>query len=148
MQTEHAGTVSRISLIINRASDFLPSSDALPSPQLIAAPIAPNNMLTHLDRLCEALDNTLREVVIALFPNDSDDFDELQADPIGTISRLRDQMPSLARRQRLVFRVSRKSWQEDDFEDSIYETACRHVFICGSPHWRDVTLDKTESGMS
>ena len=113
------------------------------SAQSTAAPIAPNSMLTRLDRLCESLSDTLREVVIALFPWDEDDFNALQADPVVPMRRLRDQMPSMARRQRLVFRMSRKSIQKyAAYNDGVgRETAPRHVFMRDSPHWRDVALD-------
>ena len=142
MQIEPTGTVSRISLIMDEASDFPPSSDDLPSAQSTAAPIAPDSMLTRLDRLCESLGDTLREVVIALFPYLGSEFDELQANPVKPMRRLRDQMPSMARRQRLVFRMPRKSGEEyGNYDDNIRETVRQHVFMHDSPHWRDVALD-------
>ena len=146
MQIEPAGTVSRISLIMYKASNFLPSSYDPPSVQSTAAPIAPDSMLTRLDRLCESLGDTLREVVIALFPLGKGSFKALQADPVKPMRGLRDQMPSMARRQRLVFRMSRKYVQEydNDYYDDECETARRHVFMRNNPHWRDIMLD-TES---
>ena len=146
MQIEPAGSVSRISLIMRDASYFLPSSDDLPSAQSTAAPIAPDSMLTRLDRLCESLGDTLREVVIALFPWGKDDFKTLQADPGKSMRGLRDQMPSMARRQRLVFRMSRKSGEEYGFfyVNAERETARRHIFMRDSPHWINIMLD-TES---
>ena len=142
MQIDHTGTVSRISLIMRDASYFLPSSDDLPSAQSTAAPIAPDSVLMRLDRLCESLGDTLREVVIALFPMEEDDFEELQADPVRPMRGLRDQMPSMARRQRLVFRMSRKSCDEYGgyFTDEC-ETARRYVFMRDNPHWRDIALE-------
>ena len=129
--------------MMNDVSTFLPSSDDLPSAQSTAAPIAPDSMLTRLDRLCESLGDTLREVVIALFPQFEDDFEELQADPVTPMRGLRDQMPRMARRQRLVFRMSRKSC--DEYGGKYYgdncETVRRHVFVRDSLHWRDITLD-------
>ena len=143
MQIEPTGTVSRISLMTSNASNFLPSSDGLPSVQSTTAPIAPDSMLTRLDRLCESLGDTLREVVIALFPDDADDFEELQADPVKPMRGPRDQMPSMARRQRLVFRMSRKCLAEYGYNyyNDECETARRHVFMRDSPHWRDILLD-------
>ena len=143
MQIEPAGTVSRISLIMRDASYFLPSIDDLPSAQSTAAPIAPDSMLTRLDRLCESLGDTLREVVIALFPLKKEGFEALQADPVKPMRGLRDQMPSMARRQRLVFRMSQKYvWEYDgDYHGDECETARRHVFMRDSPHWRDILLD-------
>ena len=110
MQIESSGIVSRISLTMDKASNFLLSSNGLPSAQSTAAPIAPDSMLTRLDRLCESLGDTLREVVIALFPTWRPDFEELQADPVRPIRELHDQMPSMVRRQCLGFRMSRKSY--------------------------------------
>ena len=143
MQIGPAGTVSRMALIIKLASNFLPSSTPLPSAQSTVAPIAPDSMLTRLDRLCESLGDTLREVVIALFPYRKNDFEALQADPVKPMRGLRDQMPSMARRQRLVFRMSRKCvWEYDDgYDDDVCGTARRHVFVRDSPHWRDIALD-------
>ena len=142
MQIEPTGTVSRISLMANNASTILLSSDDLPSAQSTAAPIAPDSMLTRLDRLCESLGDTLREVVIALFPLGKDYFEELQADPVKPMRGLRDQMPSTARRQRLVFRISRKAILSATYYFSAEcETARRHVFMRDSPHWRDIALD-------
>ena len=143
MQIKPTGTVSRISLMMHGASTFLPSSDDLPSAQSTAAPIAPDSMLTRLDRLCESLGDTLREVVIALFPYGKDNFKALQADPVEPMRGLRDQMLSMARRQRLVFRMSRKCVEEYDDKYYGYEckTARRHVFMRDSPHWRDILLD-------
>ena len=142
MQIESSGIVSRISLTMDKASNFLPSSDGLPSAQSTAAPIAPDSMLTRLDRLCGSLGDTLREVVIALFPWNEDDFKALQADPVKPMRGLRDQMPSMARRQRLVFRMSRKSCDEyGGYYGDGCETARRHVFMRDSPHWRDIALD-------
>ena len=142
MQIEPAGTVSRISIIMDKTSTFLPSGDDLPSAQSTAAPIAPDSMLTRLDRLCESLGDTLREVVIALFPYLEDKFQALQADPVKPMRGLRDQMPSMARRQRLVFRMSRKSCEEcGDYYGDECETARRHVFVRDSPHWRDAVLE-------
>ena len=129
--------------MMSDASTFLPSSNDLPSAQSTAAPIAPDSMLTRLDRLCESLGDTLREVVIALFPWYEENFKELQADPVKPMRGLRDQMPSMARRQRLVFRMSRKwVWEYDDkYNDAECETARRHVFMRDSPHWRDILFD-------
>ena len=142
MQIQPTGTVSRISLIMCDASYFPPSSDDLPSAQSTAAPIALHSMLTRLDQLCEPLRDTLREVVIAIFPWSKADFETLQADPVNLMRGLRDQMPSMARRQRLVFRMSRKSRSEycGYFTDES-ETARRHVFTRDSPHWRNIALD-------
>ena len=143
MQMEPTGTVARISLIMRDASYFHPSSDDLPSAQSTAAPIAPDSMLKRLGRLCESLGDTLREVVIALFPLCKDDLEELQADPVKPMRGLRDQMPSMARRQRLVFRMSRKCAEEydDDYHDDECGTVRRRAFMRDSPDWRDVALD-------
>ena len=143
MQIDPTGIVSRISLIIDDATNFLPSSDDLPSAQSTAAPIAPDSMLTRLDRLCESLGDTLREGVIALLPISQVGFKVLQAVPVKPMRGLRDQMPSMARRQRLVFRMSRKYVAEYDnaYNDAECETARRHVFMRDSPHWRNILLD-------
>ena len=142
MQIGPPGTVSRISLIMDKASYFLASSDDLPSAQSTIAPIAPDSMLTRLDRLCESLGDTLREVVIALFPGSKGDFEKLQADPVRPMRALRDQMPSTAGRQRLVFRMSREDWEKyDDDNDDGFRTVFQHVFMRDSPHWRDIALD-------
>ena len=142
MQIEPTGTVSSISLMTDNAFNFLPSSHDLPSAQSTAAPIAPDSMLTRLDRLCESLGDTLREVVIALFPHNEASFEELQADPVKPMRGLRDQMPSMARRQRLVFRMPRKPGEEyGNYNNNVRETVRRHVFMHDSPDWRDVALD-------
>ena len=142
VQIEPTGIISRMSLIIDDVTNFLPSGDDLPSTQSTAAPIAPDSILTRIDRLCETLGDTLREVVIALFPGTENDFKALQADPVKPIRGLRDQMPSMARRQRLVFRMSRKSGQDyGDYYGDEFETARRHVLMRNSPHWRDIALD-------
>ena len=148
MQVNPAGIVSRISLMMDNASNFLPPSDDLPSAQSTAAPIVPDSMLTRLDRLCESLGDTLREVVIALFPRFRDSFEALQANPVKPMRGLRDQMPSMARRRRLVFRMSQKSWQDDEYDDDIYETVCQHVLVRDSPHWGDVMLDNESEDVS
>ena len=129
MQIASTGTVSRVSLMTDKASNFLPS----------AAQIAPDSMLTRLDRLCELLGDTLREVVIALFPWEEDDFHELQSDPVKPMRGLRDQMPSMGRRQRLVFRMSRK-WGYVMF-DSEYDAVCKAVFDRKSQYWTNIALD-------
>ena len=143
IQIEPTGTVSRISLMTHQVSNFLPSSDNFPFAQSTAALIAPDSMLTRLDRLCESLGDTLREVVIALFPLGKDYLEELQADPVKPMRGLRDQMPSMARRQRLVFRMSRKSGQDYGvyYANDEQEFARRHIFMRSSPHWRDILLD-------
>ena len=121
------------------ATDFLPSGDDLPSAQSTAAPIAPDSMLTRLDRLCESLGDTLREVVIALFPWDEDDFKALQADPVKPMRGLRDQMPSMARWKRLVFRMSRKPARPMNGDE--YHYTCKAVFDCKSQCWTNIELD-------
>ena len=125
------------------ATNFLPSGDDLLFAQWTTMAIAPDSMLTRLDRLCESLGDTLREVVIALFPYFENDFEALQANPVKLMCGLRDQMPSMARRQRLVFRMSRKYVLEYDgrYRDKECETARRHVFMRDSPYWIDILLD-------
>ena len=134
MQIEPAGTVSRISLIMRDASYFLPSSDDLASAQSTAAPIAPDSMLTRLDRLCESLGDTLREVVIALFPFSVADFKALEADPGKPMRGLRDQMPSMSRGGRLSFRIPR------DLSVSDYDAA-RNIFGRDEQYWTNIIHD-------
>ena len=142
MRMKPTGTVSRISLTMEDASNFLPPRDDLPSAQSSATVVILDSMLRHFDRLCELLGDALREVVLALFPwyKPEDDFEAQQADEIKMMRELRDQMPSMARQKRLVFRMS-KSWEEYGYDDVVYETVRRHVFMRDSPYWRDVTFD-------
>ena len=137
MQIEPTGTVSRISLIMNKTSTFLPSSNDLPSAQSTAAPIAPDSMLTRLDRLCESLGDTLREVVIALFPQFGDEFEKLRADPVRPMRGLRDQMPSMSRGGRLSFRMRRGL-------SVYYNGATRNIFGRGEQYWTNVALDDSD----
>ena len=140
MQIEPTGsTVSRISLIVVKASNFLPSSDGLPSAQSTTAPIASDSMLTRFDQLCESLGDTLREVVIALFPWQPEYFEALQADPVKTMRGLRDQMPSMARRQCLTFCMSRT--RRGLMEDGEYDTMRKAVFDRESQCWTNIALD-------
>ena len=139
MQIEPSGTVSRISLIIDNAFDFFPVSDALPSAQWTAAPIAPESMLMRLDRLCESLGHKLRQVVIALFPLREGDLRALQADPVEMMRGLRDQMPSMARWRRLAFRMSRK-WHEP-LSNSEYDAICKAMFDRKSQYWMNIAPD-------
>ena len=121
------------------ATNFPPSSDYLPSAQSTAAPIAPDSMLTRLDRLCESLGNRLREVVIALFPNGKGSFEALQADPVKPMRGLRDQMPSMARRQRLAFRMSR-TWNRG-MDNGEYDAICKASFDRKSQCWTNIELE-------
>ena len=99
-------------------------------------------MLTRLDRLCESLGDTLHEVVFALLPLRDVRFKALQTYLAKTMHGLCDQMPRMARRQRLVLRMSRKSCEEfGDYYGDECETARRHVFVRASPHWRDAVLE-------
>ena len=131
MQIASTGTVSRVSLMTDKASNFLPS----------AAQIAPDSMLTRLDRLCESLGGTLRAVVIALFPDGRRDLGALQANQGETTRGLRAQMPGMARRQPacLLFRMSRKSWGEY-YNNGVDETVAQHVFKRDSPYWMNIAL--------
>ena len=105
-----------------------------------------DSMLRRLDRLCESLSDTLREVVIALFPRMRQTIKNI----VKPMRGLRDQMPSMARRQRLVFRMSRKCAEEydDDYYDAECETARRHVFMRDNPHWRGIMLDTEAEDVS
>lgn len=144
VQVEPTGVVSHISLIIGYPSAFLTSSEDLPSTQpTTEPPIALNGVLTRFDQLCELLGNTLCEVAIALFLAESE-FAALQASGplVKTMRNLRDQMPSMSRRQRLVFRMARKSICGFDDAYVPMETVYEHVFKHDSSHWRDVVLDK------
>ena len=135
IQIEPTGIISRLSLLTDRASNFSPSSDNPPSVQPTAAPIEPDSMLTRLDRLCESLGDTLREVVIAIFPWSKADFETLQADPVKLMRGLRDQMPVTSARGRLSFRVVRDRYYGE------YLDATRDVFVRDGKYWKGVTVD-------
>ena len=137
LQIQPTGTVSRISLMMSDASTFLPSSDDLPSAQSTAAPIAPDSMLTRLDRLCESLGDTLREVVIALLPLNRYDLRALQADPVKPVRGLRDQMPSMSRSSRLSFRMLR------DYNVG-YDDATRNIFGRDEQYWTNIVLNDSD----
>ncbi|KIP06074.1 hypothetical protein PHLGIDRAFT_19535 [Phlebiopsis gigantea 11061_1 CR5-6] len=55
--------------------------------------------------------------------------------------KLRDQMPIMARRHRLVFRMSRKYAYDSHKEDIKYETVLGHVFEHDSPYWKNIDID-------
>ena len=55
----------------------------------------------------------------------------------------------MARRQRLVFRMSRKCvFDYGMYGEDECETARRHVFMRDSPHWKDITLDTEPEDVS
>ncbi|KIP06065.1 hypothetical protein PHLGIDRAFT_119263 [Phlebiopsis gigantea 11061_1 CR5-6] len=114
MQAKPSGTVSRICLITSDPSDFLPSRNNPPSDQSTAAP-----------------------VVIAYFPDAPKSGQGTLAE---TMRKLRDQMPIMARRHRLVFRMSRKGWRNFRMHGIQPDTGIKHVFERDSPYWKDVDL--------
>ncbi|KIP06070.1 hypothetical protein PHLGIDRAFT_119267 [Phlebiopsis gigantea 11061_1 CR5-6] len=122
LQLAPEGTVTRVGLTVHGTAGLL-------------APPA----LAQLDRLCSALGDALREVVVALYP---DDAPAPVDDVFGTLRAVRDAMPGAARSGRLVFRVLRPHVRAT-FEDAVYgdDRALRRVFERGAGDWADVAHD-------
>ncbi|KIP11807.1 hypothetical protein PHLGIDRAFT_33126 [Phlebiopsis gigantea 11061_1 CR5-6] len=136
MQIEPSGTVSRVCLMMDDPSYFLPPSENPPS----YPPAALDSTLTRLDQLCESLGATLRDVVIAYFPFHAQD-PIPPAELASTMRGLRAQMPGTSGRRRLVFRTSRKAWEDFRDEHVEYDTVSERVFERGGSYWADVVLD-------
>ena len=109
---------------------------SLPAPST-TEPVAFNSMLMHLDRLCEALGDTLREVVVATFCQESDRW---QVHTVNTMYELRNQMPFMAKQQRLSFRMSRWTYRELR-SSGRHDTVLKNVFERDGGCWENVVLD-------
>ena len=82
---------------------------------------------------------SLSEVVIAFLLDEEDEL-RTQADQFKLMRRLRDQMPSMVRQRRVIFRVSKE--RREKYEDhSVWESLWQDIFTRGSPYWKDITLD-------
>lgn len=136
VQIEPSGTVSRVCLMMDDASRFLPLGDNLPSDQSTAVL---DSMLARLDQLCESLGDALREVVIAHFPFTENNAIS-EAELLERMHVLRDQMPGMARRQRLVFRASRKTARDFSGESIWFDAVVERVFECDGQYWKDIDL--------
>ena len=101
----------------------------------------PSTMLERFDQLCESLSDTLQEVVIAEAAGIAQYLKgRTSSSLVETMRGLRDQMPSMARRQRLVFRMSRKPSRPTG--SSEYYAICKAVFDRKSQYWTaNIALD-------
>lgn len=149
MQIQPTGVVSRVCLMMHYNTDSFPFghhqvvSDHW---DLTAALVMLDSMLKQLDQLCESLGDTLHEVVIAFFhPKDDSDTDT-RPDLVRTMRRLRCQMPGMASRQCLAFRMSRKH-PNDFFQngDTAYKKVAESVFKHDGEYWTDFVLDDHQS---
>ncbi|KIP02261.1 hypothetical protein PHLGIDRAFT_130828 [Phlebiopsis gigantea 11061_1 CR5-6] len=133
------GTVSRVCIVMEDAAHFISQGEDAPS----AAPADLNSTLMRLDQLCESLGNQLRGLVIALFPRDSNRGGAL-AHTVETMRSLRVQMPSMTRRRRLTFCMSRRYRQDLRDDEVEYETALEHVFEHDGLYWANVALSEEQ----
>ena len=138
VEVQPIGTISRVCLAMEGTADLvLPSNIPTSAP----TPVIFGGMLKRFDDLCALLDDTVGEVVIAIIR--PDDRQAVWAGVTGAeraMYDLRDQMPSMARRQRLVFRLSKQTWSELHSRQ-IFHSALEGVFEHDGRYWTTVTLD-------
>lgn len=140
MQIGPTGVVSRLRLETSHASIFPSSARNLHYDQSFAAPIVLEGTFTRLDRLCESLSDTLREVTIGL-DRPGTGGATAQADHLTTtLRRLRDQMPNMARRHRLVFSVLTNDLPAAS-DDGMYSGAARDLFKGDGQCYSNVALE-------
>ena len=139
IQVDSAGFVSHVCLMTYETSKFRPSvGDRAPSHR----PTTQESVLTLLDRLCEALGDKLREVIIALsLPNFDDGDVHAELALAEELRELRSQMPAMAARGSLAFRMTQKSWQELCLDREMDEVVFKNMFKYNGLYWTDIVLD-------